>query len=91
MATHFSILAWLIPWTEESDGIQSLGSQRVRQDYILACTHMVVLFLVFLIKLHNVFHDGFTYYYSHQQCMRVHFSLPPLQHLLFVVFWIIAI
>ena len=32
MATHYSILAWEIPWTEESDGLQSMGSQRVRQD-----------------------------------------------------------
>ena len=27
MATHSSILAWRIPWTEESGGIQSMGSQ----------------------------------------------------------------
>ena len=29
MATHSSILAWRIPWTEESDGLQFTGSQRV--------------------------------------------------------------
>ena len=29
MATHSSILAWRIPWTEEPDGLESLGSQRV--------------------------------------------------------------
>ena len=29
MATHSSILAWKIPWTEEPGGLQSLGSQRV--------------------------------------------------------------
>ena len=29
MATHSSILAWEIPWTEEPGGLQSLGSQRV--------------------------------------------------------------
>ena len=29
MATHFSILAWRIPWTEEPGGLQSMGSQRV--------------------------------------------------------------
>ena len=28
-ATHSSILAWEIPWTEESGGLQSMGSQRV--------------------------------------------------------------
>ena len=32
MATHSSILAWRIPWTEEPDGIQSMGSQRVGHD-----------------------------------------------------------
>ena len=29
MATHSSILAWKIPWTEEPGGLQSIGSQRV--------------------------------------------------------------
>ena len=29
MATHSSILAWKIPWTEESGGLQSMGWQRV--------------------------------------------------------------
>ena len=32
MATHSSILAWRIPWTEESGRLQSMGSQRVRHD-----------------------------------------------------------
>ena len=32
MGTHSSILAWKIPWTEESGGLQSTGSQRVRHD-----------------------------------------------------------
>ena len=30
MATHTSILAWRIPWTEDPGGLQSMGSQRVR-------------------------------------------------------------
>ena len=30
MATHSSILAWEIPWTEEAGGLESMGSQRVR-------------------------------------------------------------
>ena len=33
MATHSSILAWKIPWTEEPGGLQSIGSQRVRHDW----------------------------------------------------------
>ena len=32
MATHFSILAWKIPWTEEPGGLQSMGKQRVGHD-----------------------------------------------------------
>ena len=32
LATHFSILTWRIPWTEEPVGLQSMGSQRVRHD-----------------------------------------------------------
>ena len=32
MATHSSILAWEIPWTEDPSGLQSMGSQRVRHD-----------------------------------------------------------
>ena len=33
MATHSNILAWRILWTEEPGGLQSMGSQRVRQDW----------------------------------------------------------
>ena len=33
MATHSSILAWRIPWTEEPGGLQSMGSQRVRRGW----------------------------------------------------------
>ena len=32
MATHSSILAWRIPWTEEPGGLQSTGLQRVEHD-----------------------------------------------------------
>ena len=32
MATHSSILAWRIPWTEDPGGLQSIGSQRVGHD-----------------------------------------------------------
>ena len=32
MATHFSILAWEIPWSEEPGGLQSMESQRVGND-----------------------------------------------------------
>ena len=32
MATHSSILAWEIPWTEELSGLQSMGSRSVRRE-----------------------------------------------------------
>ena len=32
MATHSSILAWKIPWTEEPGGLQCMGSRRVRHN-----------------------------------------------------------
>ena len=32
MATHSSILAWRIPWTEDPGGLHSMGSQRVGHD-----------------------------------------------------------
>ena len=32
MATHASILAWRLPWTEKPGRLQSIGSQRVRHD-----------------------------------------------------------
>ena len=40
MATHSSILAWKIPWTEEPGRQQSVGLQRVRHDW--ARTHLVI-------------------------------------------------
>ena len=39
MATHSSVLAWKIPWTEEPGGLQSMGSQRVRHDWVTTHTH----------------------------------------------------
>ena len=38
MATHSSILAWRIPWIEEPGGLQSMGSQRVRHDWVIEHT-----------------------------------------------------
>ena len=42
MATHSSILAWEIPWTEEPGRLQSMGSKRIRHD--LATKHNSQLF-----------------------------------------------
>ena len=39
MATHSSIVAWEIPWTEEPGGLHFTGSQRVRHDWVTEYAH----------------------------------------------------
>ena len=53
MATHSSVLAWRIPWTEEPGGLQSIGSQRVEHD---RATEHTSLFTVACSVLHTFFH-----------------------------------
>ena len=43
MATHSSIIAREIPWTEEPGGLQSMGSQRVERD--LATKQQIIIYL----------------------------------------------
>ena len=58
MATHSSILAWRIPWTEEPGGLQSVGSQKVGQDWATNTQYVThsPLFcwvLIFVLPLHK--------------------------------------
>ena len=51
MATHSSVLAWRIPWTEESGGLQSMGSQRDMTELATLtprCTHMHLYICMFI-------------------------------------------
>ena len=41
MATHSSILAWRIPWTEDAGGLQSRGLQRIGHDCVKTPTHIL--------------------------------------------------
>ena len=49
IATHSSIHAWKIPWTEEPAGLKSMGSQRVGHDWVTSLS----------LSLHNVFFNIF--------------------------------
>ena len=65
MATHSSICAWRIPWTEEPGGLQSVGSQRVWYDWVTQ-THAHIRYKIgsqwkfaeWLSELRLVFHDN---------------------------------
>ena len=47
MATHSSIFAWKIPWTEEPGGLQSMGSQRVRHNLATKSPQTLMTMTVF--------------------------------------------
>ena len=49
MATHSSILAWKIPRIEEPGRLQSMGSQRARQDRVTELTHALLSLLASLV------------------------------------------
>ena len=51
MATHSSVLAWEIPWTEEPGGLQSMGSQRIRHD--LETNTSIILSLSWIQRFQN--------------------------------------
>ena len=58
MATHSTILAWRIPWTEEPGGLQSVGSHRVRHDYSnLAHAHNSLDIRIIKFKPQNITPD----------------------------------
>ena len=48
MATHFSILAWRIPWTEEPGALQSTGSQRVGHDWVTNTIELLIYTLLYI-------------------------------------------
>jgi len=56
MATHSSTLAWKIPWTEEPCRQQSMGSQRVRHDWVTSVLHHSLKF-----SEHRSSYIDFTY------------------------------
>ena len=71
MAPHSSTLAWKIPWTEESGGLQSMGPQRVGHDWETSLTSLIhftaglILSLIFCLHFsphHYASNLFFSYY-----------------------------
>ena len=57
MATHSSILAWRMPWTEEPGGLQPMEPQRVRHDWAHTHVHMHVNMLQWLTECFKIFYS----------------------------------
>ena len=51
MATHSSISAWRIPWTEEPGGLQSIGSHRVGHDWSDLAQHGITLKSIVMLEM----------------------------------------
>ena len=76
MATHSSILAWRIPWTEEASGIQSIGSQRVGHDWSgLVCISYISNFdMLNFLCLKGFFYFPFYFFFNSliiQECVVI--------------------
>jgi len=55
MATHSSILAWRVPWTEEPGRLQSIGLQRVGHDWVTHTFTFLLFFLKHLVSCYAYF------------------------------------
>ena len=66
MATHSSILAWSIPWTEESGRLQSMGSQRVGHDWATSLS-----FFLYWFKVHGPLHNKGNYKQGEKKAFRM--------------------
>ena len=53
MASHSSVLAWKIPWTEEPDGLQSVGLQRLGHDWVTSSFTSLYLSLLSSRNIHT--------------------------------------
>ena len=76
MVTHSSILAWRIPRTEEPSGLQSMGFQRVRHDWVTN-THMYRA--EFLLEMNLLLNAGGGFHPSVPDGMVTHEVTPRLQ------------
>ena len=93
MATHPSILAWRILWTEDPSRLQSMGLQQVGHDW---ATNTDILthgrsMLSFVRSHQTVFQRSCTILRSHQQWVGAPVAPHLQKHLLLSVFWILVI
>ena len=80
MATHSSILAWRIPWTEESGGLQPMGPQRFGHDWVTNT-------LIFILPLVNVVYH-IDLQKSNHPCVPGINPTWSLCLILFIYYWI---
>ena len=65
MATHYSILAWRIPWTEEPGRLQNMGLQRAGHDSVTTHAHYwYICYTLIVLLLHTLHCLSFKYYIS---------------------------
>ena len=64
MATHCSILAWRIPWTEEPGGLQSMGSWRVGHNWSDSDAYTIVI-CVALTLLQTTYSILLSFFFCH--------------------------
>ena len=85
MATHSSILAWRIPWTEEPGGLQSTGSQRVRHDRAtslslsLGCFIDLLIVFIYFLYMQGRTLMGFLSFYMKISLSKLLCLLHPLE------------
>ena len=76
MATHSSTLAWKIPWVEEPGRLQSMGSQRVRQDWATSLSLFTRLTGRIVYLLEGLFPKGCKRAAQSNKCPQ----LPSIHH-----------
>ena len=85
LATHSSILAWEIPWTEEPGKLQSVESQRVRYDLATKQQHM---YMTFSLSIHQ-WTCGVLL--SLDYCLTLPFSSYQMESLTILLHWVFAL
>ena len=73
MASHSSILAWRIPWTEEPGGLESMGLQRVR--------HIYVTFTFFYCFGVVSFYSKFVECFHHEKMLNISLSFVQVSYI----------